>query len=247
MKKSFNLLVIALVMTSCAPVTVMNHLTPEAPRGHYEMGREYITLNNDSIFVELGYDGLHGDNLVFDFVVINRTPGELSVNPSDFYYVLLDSATADSSILPPRMALHPQRVLHSYEETLEASSSLKSINSVIGFLDTGMDLLVNTTAFLASEDPGYILDALFGTVNNAGYYISKDNQISHNMNLIGEEKKIVSEEIFKECLVPPGKVVSGYVFFPGNPAADYYMFSFPLEDQLFQFVYNQHLIYQYLY
>jgi hypothetical protein len=115
----------------------MTHLIPEAPRGHYEMGREYITLDNDSIFVELGFDGHHGDNLVFDLVVINRTSRELSVNPSDFYYVLLDSATADSSMLPPRMALHPERVLKNYDATLEASAAQKSINSVIGFLDTG--------------------------------------------------------------------------------------------------------------
>lgn len=247
MKKSYNLLLIALVMTSCVPVSVMTQLNPEAPEGHYIMGREYISLSNDSIIVELGYDGLHGKDLVFDFVVINRTPGEISINPSDFYYVILDSATADSSKLPPRMAFHPERVLNHYDETLEARATHKNINSLIGFLDTGMDLLVNATSFLATEDPGFLIDAVFGTMGNAGYYLTRDKQISQNIATIGEEKEIVNKEIFRMGKLPPGKVASGYVYFPGTSDADYYMFCFPFEDQLFQFVYKQQQVYQYAY
>jgi len=245
MKKAYSLLVILLVMASCVAPREVTQLTPEAPDGHYEMGREYISLSNDSIDVELGYDGIHGENLVFDFVVVNKSPGELFINPSDFYYVFLDSSTADSSKLPPRMALHPERVLYHYDETLEAKSGEKNVNSFLGILEAGFGLVANTTAFLATDNPGYIVDAVFSTLGSAGYYVTQDKMISEDISIIKEEKDIVKEEIFRLSHLPAGKVVSGYVYFPQNPDSGYYMFCFPVEDQLFQFVYHQRKIYQY--
>ncbi|MCK5135979.1 MAG: hypothetical protein KAR19_09360 [Bacteroidales bacterium] len=245
MKKIYSLIVIALVMASCVAPRVVTQLTPEASDGHYEMGREYISLSNDSIDVELGYDGIHGENLVFDFVVVNRSPGVLSINPSDFYFVLLDSSTADSSKLPPKMALHPERVLFNYDETLEAKSGEKNANTFLGILEAGFGLMANTTAFLATDNPGYIVDAVFSTLGTAGHYVTQDKMISENISMIKEEKDIVKEEIFRLYHLPAGKVVSGYVYFPQNPDPGYYMFCFPVEDQLFQFVYHQQKVYHY--
>jgi len=245
MKKSFSFLIIALVATSCAVPRVVTQLAPEAPEGHYQMGREYIALRSDSVVVELGYDGTHGDNMVFDFVVINKTPQSLHINPSDFYYVLLDSSTADTTKLPPRMALHPERIIHHYDETLQKRADDKRNNTVLGFLEAGIGLVANTTAFLATEDPGYMVDAVFGTIGTADHYVSQDKRISQDIKMIHDEKDIVNEEIFRRSQLPPGKVVSGYVYFPRNPDTSYFMFCFPVEDQLFQFVYNQQHMIQY--
>jgi len=239
MNKFTFFLTATLLFASCVGPRVVTHLTPEAPEGHYEMGREYIDLNSDSIFAELGFDGIHGDNLVFDFVVVNRTDQSLTIHPSDFYYVILDSAMADSSKLPPRMAVHPERILHHYEETLEERTGDKEINSVLGFVDAGVELLVNTTSFLATEDPGYIVDAIFSSLNTVGHYVTVDQQIDQDILMISQEKEIVQQEIFRSITLPPGKVASGYVYFPRDPDARYCMFCFPLENQLFQFVYHQ--------
>ena len=174
MKKLYSLLVIVLFLTSCAAPRLVFQLTPEAPEGNYEMGREYLSLSNDSVDVELGFDGMHGEHLVFDFVVINRTPNKLSIDPSDFYYVVLDSASADSSKFPPRMAIHPERILHHYDETLENKQEAKHVNSFLGFLDAGIGLLANTTAFIATENPGFIVDAVFSTLGTAKTYVVND-------------------------------------------------------------------------
>ena len=209
------------------------------------MGREYISLNNDSIRVELGFDGIYGEYLVFDFVVINQTPGVLSINPSDFFYVLLDSATADTTKLPPRMAIHPERIINHYDETIEGKHGAKSVNSLLGFIEVGVGLLAHTSAFIATDDPGYLVDAVFGTLGTADYYVAKDQKISSDITMINSEKEVVNEEIFRLGDLPVGKVVSGYVYFPKHPDTDYYMFCFPVDDQLFQFVYNQSKVYQY--
>jgi len=245
MKLQYALLILTITISSCVTPSVVIQLTPEAPQGHYEMGREYISLINDSLIAELGFDGMHGDNLVFDFVVVNRTPQSLTINPSDFYYVRLDSAMADSSMLPPRKAIHPERIVLKYDDTLEAKADQKATNSILGFLDAGFGLIANTAAFVATEDPGYILDAVIHTVGTADYYVSRDQHITREISHIAGEKERVKNEIFRKTVVKPGEAAHGYVYFPGNPETNYYMFCFPVEEQLFQYVYRQRKVYQY--
>jgi len=246
MKKIYYLPVLILLLFSCTAPRVVTTITPEAAEGNYAMGREYISLESDQIVVELGYDGIQGDNLVFDFVVHNTTLDTLFVLPSDFYYVVLDSASAEAFPYTPWMAVHPDKVLMLYDKTLEDRKGAKSMNTLFGVLQAGVNIIYNTAGFIATENPGYIADAIFQTVGTADQYISQDKMISSDMELINEEKKVVDEEIFRTCEVSPGEVISGYVYFPKHENAPYYMFCFPIEKQLFQFVYNQRkaLIYE---
>ena len=231
--------VLCLFLWSCSAPRVVTKITPEAPEGTFAMGREYIALNSGMVDVELGFDGIYGTNLVFDFVVINGSAETLTLQANDFYYVLLNSATADSSMLPPRMAVKPDKVLLNYDEILEAKKGEKRANSFLGFLEGGVGLLATTAAFVSTQSPAYITDAVFNTMGTAKHYISNDKQIKSELEMISEEKELVNEEIFRSCQIEPGEVVSGFVYFPEHSDTEYYMFCFPVEDQLFQFVYMQ--------
>jgi hypothetical protein len=239
MKKICSLTVLFLLLASCTAQREITRIIPEAPEGNFAMGREYIALSNENIDVELGFDGIYGPNLVFDFVIINGSSETLSIQPGDFYYVLLDSATADSSLVPPRMALKPDKVLLNYEQKIEDVQEMKKANSFLGFLDAGLGLLASTAALITTENPVYISDAIFNTLGTASHYMAQDKQIQSELELINEEKEVVGEEIFRSCQVAPGEEVSGYVYFPEHSTAEYYMFCFPVENQLFQFVYRQ--------
>jgi hypothetical protein len=239
MKNIYYLPFFSLLLFSCAVPRVVTRITPEAEVGHIAMGREYIPLDSDQIGVELGYDGIQGENLVFDFVVHNTTLDTLSILPSDFYYVLLDSANEEPLTDTSWQAVQPESVLMHYDKTLEDRKEEKDINSFLGFIQAGVTILYNTTAFIATENPGYLADAVLQTVGTADQYISQSKMISSEMEMISEEKSLVDEEIFRACKVPPGTVVSGYVFFPKHENTAYYLFCFPIENQLFQFVYNQ--------
>ena len=214
-------------------------MVPEAPEGHYANGREYIPLESGLITVELGYDGLQGENLVFDFVVHNDTEDTLAVVPGDFYYVILDSADAEAASHSPRMAVHPDQVLMQYDQVLEEREEAKKINSIFGIIEAGVHVLYNTSGFIATRDPGFIADAVLQTVGTADHYVTQDRIIQSEMDGISEEKALVKEELFRACLVPPGGIMSGYVFFPKHDQTPYYMFCFPIHNRLFQFVYNQ--------
>jgi hypothetical protein len=239
MKNIYSLWLLLLLFSSCSAPRVVTKMIPEAPEGHYAMGREYIPLESDHIGVELGYDGIQGENLVFDFVVHNASVDTFSILPKDFYYVVLDSANANAAPHTPWMAVHPDKVLMHYDKTLEETKEAKNLNSIFGILQAGVSILYNTAGFIATENPGYIVDAVLQTVGTADQYISQDKMISSEMEMVSEEKELVKEEIFRTCKVPPRTVISGYVYFPLHEQTAYYMFCFPIENQLFQFVYKQ--------
>ena len=239
MKNIYSLWLLLLIFGSCSAPRVVTKMIPEAPEGHYAMGREYIPLESDHIGVELGYDGIHGENLVFDFVVHNTSVDTLSILPKDFYYVVLDSANANAAPHTPWMAVHPDKVLMHYDKTLEETKEAKNLNSIFGVIQAGVSILYNTAGFIATENPAYIVDAVLQTVGTADQYISQDKMISSDMEMISEEKELVKEEIFRTCKVPPRMVISGYVYFPLHEQTAYYMFCFPIGNQLFQFVYKQ--------
>jgi len=239
MKKIYCLPILFLLFCSCTAPRVVTRIIPEAPEGHFAMGREYISLENKQIEVELGFDGINGTYLIFDFVVHNSTTDTLSILPGDFYYLVLDSANADTAPHTPWMAVHPEKVLMTYDESLEERKKDKGINTVLGILQASVDILYYASGFAASANPGFIVDGVFQTAGTADQYISQDKMISSDMTLIGEEKEVVKEEIFRVCEIPPGMVSSGYVYFPLHENAAYYMFCFPVENQLFQFVYKQ--------
>lgn len=239
MKNIYCFPILLLFLWSCAAPRVVTHIIPEAPEGKFAMGREYIPLGSDMIDVELGFDGIYGQNLVFDFVVVNGSSEPLSIQASDFYYVLLDSAMADSSLSPPRMAVKPDKVLLSYDQIIEDVEGQKKANAFLGFLEAGVGILATTAAVITTENPAYLADGLWGMFGTADYYVSQNKQIKSDLAAVNEEKEHINEEIFRSCQLAPGEVASGYVYFPHHNDTKYYMFCFPVEKQLFQFVYKQ--------
>lgn len=239
MKKFCYFPLVFLLLWSCTAPRLVTTVVPEASEGTFAMGREYIPLSDMQVDVELGFDAIYDDHLVFDFVVINRSKDSLTIRSQDFYYLLLDNPSADSSLHPPRMAVKPDKVLLNYEKIIEDKQEQKRVNSFLGFLEAGIGVLTTTAAVVATENPVYLADGLFGLFGTADHYITQDKRISSDMELIHEEKEVVEEEIFRSCELAPGATVSGYVYFPQHSEAEYYMFCFPVENQLFQFVYRQ--------
>lgn len=234
-----NGLLLLFLLSACTSPRLVTKLSPEAPEGHFAMGREYIPLESEELDVELGFDGMQGDQLVFDLVIHNSSTDTLSIMPSGFYYVLLDSAHAESAEEASWQSLHPDTVMAYYDLSIENREKQKEMNTMLGILQAGVNLLYNASGFIATEDPGFIVDAVFQTAGTADEYISRSKMISMEMTEISEEKELVREEIFREKMLPPGQVASGFVYFPFHPEAAYYMFCFPLENQLFQYVYRQ--------
>jgi len=239
MKTKYFLWLLFLVSCSCTAPRVITKISPEAPEGHLANGREYIPLESDQIAVELGYDGIMGEHLVFDFVVHNASPDTIRIRPADFFYVVLDSAYAESDLTTSWASVHPDTVSAYYDQSLKEREKVKGTNTLLGILQASVDLLYNVSGFVVTEDPGFIVDAVVRTAGTADWYISQDRMIQAEMDMISEEKELVSEEIFRLCNVPPGKVSSGYVFFPVHEHCPYYTFCFPVGEELFQFVYRQ--------
>jgi hypothetical protein len=245
MKINFFLTISFLLLCSCTAPRVVTKIKPEAPEGYFANGREYIPLVSDHISVELGFDGMQEDYLIFDLVIHNASADTLSILPGSFYYVVLDSANGEAFPDTSWMAVHPDRVIMYYDEVLEDRKKAKGVNTFLGILQASVDILYSTSGFIATEDPGFIADAVINTVGTADLYISQDKKISTEMELISEEKTVVEEVLFRKCRIPPGETGTGFVYFPRHDHTPYYMFCFPIEKELFQFVYSQQRTYEY--
>lgn len=210
------------------------HLVPLAPEGHLVNGREYISLSNDQITVELAYDGTSEENLVFDLVVVNESGRIISVKPASYYYLDLDDPEADSSSYPPKKSVAPEQVYKWYDRALEEKTSKKNTHSFLGFVDAGLGILYSTAAFISTENPVYIVEAVLNTAGTTAHYVGMNRQIEEAM----EQKELIRQEMMQETALQPGGVESGFVCFPGDTESAYLMFCFPIENQEFQFVYQ---------
>jgi hypothetical protein len=239
MKTHPIILALFLALSIQAAAQGNKRLVPQAPEGHFEMGREYIDLSNDSIRIELGFDGIFDDFFIFDVVVHNQTGHPFPVDPAGFCYVILDSAEAENSPLPPFRSTPPERILSRYSERIREGENHREINTIFGLIEGGINLLADASAFLTTEDPFYIVDAVLNSVGTAGHYVTRDLAISWKRDLIGQEKEVVRAEILQKGELPPEKVVSGFVFFPVYDEPGFLMFCIPVDNQMFQFVYRQ--------
>lgn len=238
MKKLYSILILLPGFFSFVISQDVVRLLPLAPEGHIVNGREYIPLSSEQLRVELAYDGTSDENLVFDLVVFNETGRKITVNPPGFYYLTLPDPDADSSQSPPSMAVSPGQVYKWYDRALEEQESNKSINSFLGFVEAGVGILSGTAAFLSTDNPAYVVDAVFNTAGTAGHYISVNRQIEEEMEQTAVEKEMIRLEMMREGELESGGVTNGFVCFPGQPEGTYLMFCFPIDDQEFQFVYQ---------
>jgi len=239
MKNRYTLLLVLLWLPLLAGAQFDHRLTPIVPGDHHAMGREYLLLANGDITVELGYDGLFHRYYVFDVVVANETSETLRIDPSQFQYYLLEDPAETDPAMPPFASVSAENILASYDMDLERQTSEKSMNSVFGFIEGGLGILASASAFAATDDPVFLLDAIFGTLGTAGHYVSQDQAIQARLEAISEEREQVSVEIFRNQELPPGKAAAGYVFFPEFEQDSYLMFQIPVRNQIFQFVYTQ--------
>lgn len=238
MKKIYLILVLLPGFLSLVISQETFRLQALAPAGHIVNGREYIPLSSEQLRVELAYDGTSEENLVFDLVVFNETGRKITVKPPGFYYVTLPDPDADSSQSPPCMAVNPGQVYKWYDRALEEQESHKSMNSFLGLVEAGVGILSGTAAFLSTDNPAYIVDAVFNTAGTAGHYISMNRQIEEEMDQTAAEKEMIHLEMMREGELEPGGITNGFVCFPGQPEGSYFMFCFPIDDQEFQFVYQ---------
>lgn len=238
MKKIYVILIIILGFSSSALSQELISLLPLAPEGHFVNGREYIPLTSDKIRVELGYDGTSEDMLVLDLVVFNQTGRELSIDPGAFYYLSLDDPDALSSEFPPVKAVLPTQTYKWYDCALEKKGSEQSFSTVLGFAEAGVGIFSGLAAFFASENPAYIVDAVFSATGTVVHTMAIKNQIEEEFEQLSRERELIQQEMMRKGELAPGEVKNGFVCFPAQVEKEYLMFCIHIDDQEFQFVYK---------
>ena len=239
------IVLIAIMFTSCVAPHPVTKLVPEAPDGYVEHGREYISLTSKGVNAMLGFDGFYDETLIFDLVVVNKGDYPVSISCSEFYYEILDSATAMASTLPRIEALSIDTIAGKYDNSIEKMKAAGRATNFVSILSAAAGVVFNASGFIATENPGYIFDIVGSAFNTAGNISSTNKDLKESLSIISDEKSLVQQASLRDHSLNKDESVSGFVFFPQQKNADYYMFCFPVEEQLFQFVYHQKVEYQY--
>jgi len=224
----------------------IHRIVPEAPPGHVAMGREYIPLSNGPFELELGFDGFFEDYLVFDLVVhaadsfyTHLDLPSYRVDPADFYYLVLDDAQADSSILPAFSLTRPELILSQYDRFSRELEAARQASTGFTLLEAGLGILSSAGAFAATDDAAFLVDAVFRSVGAAGEVVGQQRAHRSALEGLAEEKSQMEGGLFQQVDLRPGQAAHGYLFFPMFDEPAHLMFCFPIEDRLFQFVYRQ--------
>lgn len=189
-----------------------------APEGRLANGREYIPLSHNLITVQLAFDCMLEDKLLFDLVLINETDHPIKVDPTSFYYLKLDDAEGDSSRFPPSTALAPLKPFKWYDRGLVDSQREGVFSPILEIPAMFMEEFI----------------AVWGEPSSNGF--AQEQERTRRI------KETVRQEMMQEIELAPGAVANGFIYFPGLPETIYLLFCFPLDDSEFQFAYQLELI-----
>ncbi len=237
------LLLSFLFLLSCVAPRPVSRLTPHADKGHYKLGREYITLQNDSIYVIAAFDENRQEDLIFDVIIMNRSDRTLELDPANFYALVLENPSADSSVQPPLRAADPEKVIMNIEKARAVEYAEKKTNAIWGVLEATAGVVSTAAAVASDADAGEVAWEAINTMEGVGYHLAVDQEIEDHLHLINDDKLYWKNDVLRRNTLKPGTVVEGFVYFPRSVDAEYYMMCYPLGDQLFQFVYRQGLYY----
>lgn len=232
-----------LFLVSCVAPRPVSRLTPHADKGHYKLGREYITLHNDNIYVIAAFDENREEDLVFDVIIMNRSDRTLEVDPANFYALVLENPSADSSVQPPLQAGDPEKVIMSIDRARAVEYAEKKTNAIWGVLEATAGVVSTAAAVTSGAEAGDVAREAFSTMESVGYHVLVEEEIEDRIHLINDDKLYWKNDVLRKNTLKPGTAVEGFVYFPRSVDAEYFMMCYPVGDQLFQFVYRQGLYY----
>ena len=236
-------LALFLVLASCVAPRPVSRLTPHAGEGYFQLGREFITLHNDGVYVIAAFEENRDEDLVFDVIVMNKSDRTIEVDPERFYALRLKEPAADSSHHPPLAAIHPENVLLNIDRSRAVEYAEKRTNVIWGVLEATAGVVSTVSAVASDAGPAHVAEEAAYTFETMGFHLARDAEIRDHMRLINDDKLYWKNDVLRKNTLAPGTAVEGFVYFPRDTDASWYMMCYPMGDQLFQFVYRQRLYY----
>lgn len=222
-------LIIASIFTySCAspiPIAKLEAIDPES--SYWQQGMEIVTLTNDSLDVEMGYLRREGAHYLFDLTITNRRSMPVLIDPTNFFYQPIFEQNRTEAIV---RAENPENHI-LFEEKRLAQLEADSRNNAISSLVVGT---VELAAAVATSTEDENDDQTY-----ARNYTEEEIRIDYETQNAINQRSYWETSALRKTTLFPNHYVQGLVFMKWNRTADQIWVLIPVDDQEFEFRYNQ--------
>lgn len=263
MKKSLPFLVLAGLLTACAPASVIC-LRPLADETRFTDGLEAVKQEQKGLKIVTAFEsayttyekGRRADYLIFNTEVFNQTDQDLDVRPTDFRALVSDAK--NGNLLSTRtgpdgqpfpltyVALDPEQQLSETALKMKQEESRLKRNKIL-----------NTALFVAlaaaevsnsSNSRSYREFATNGFSIQAGFQawaikrVVDRQTFANRMDRLSWEQNNWRQETFRRTTLAPGASVRGRLLVRANPQAAYVWLTYPAPSGEIKFMFEQKLV-----
>jgi hypothetical protein len=225
------------ILQSCYTPANLVKLMPNEEPNKWLYGQALVIDSVYGINYEVGFDRLSNKQYLFDFHIENRSNMPILIDPTQFYYIPLD--TGMNPIIPEKVtALDPETAILEIEKHLSVNEARSKNQLGISLMAIGAD--VATGIIVASDDKpnnDFVQRAIADGVH-VGIYASGVANEAETYDLYELRESWASSTIRKTTL-GSNYSMHGKVFFPASPNASYIQIQIPVDDQWLQFTFKQ--------
>jgi len=252
-------LVLVLLTSACVPRTMI-HLTPATGNPtFFDDGREFVTLQQDSVQFLAAFDRCDDKYLIFNVEVTNLSSQPVTIDPARFYYRMQDSLRqvqyGNGWQVPQSFALSPnqevvrlEKELQREEARLKARRTLWTVVAVAATVATAAAVIENNSRSSRGRESGWRRAANNNNLLNAwslsmsiaadGVHSSTARYYWQKDNLAGQKETWESYALWTKTLQPGEKIYGDAVFNPHVGTGEL-QFVFPVDNRTFVINFNQ--------
>lgn len=231
--------ILGALLSSCVtptPISILNN--KNEAESYWANGQEIISLKQNDVLIELGYDREIPGMLVFDVYVQNDGQRSLELNPRQFKMTELNAYMDTVAV---RHAKHPQSEIYDLDKSISRNQAAQT-NQAIGSAFLGAAEFVIGVTNELSEESEEEKDRV-----RTGLAYSRLNRAAEARELNFQEMSLQDKRAYWEAhalrrsTLFPGYYLSGKVHFPKTEHTGLMILSFPVGQEIFEFRF-EHLL-----
>jgi hypothetical protein len=228
-------------LTGCYTAKPVVRLKAACDHNRWEMGREIISIEKDSVTLEVFYENYNADYYILNARIVNRSQRVIDVYPEMFYY------QANSNEKPPQLtdyhAANPEDMLLKLDMDASQNEASQKNAAVAAIVGTTVLVAADIATSNNQPSPGAHVANDIATDVMIGGMVADASTKQDDLVSINDAHQYWTNEVLRRNTLFPNFETQGTVLFPRNNQLSTITFRFVIGNQVFEVPYNQVLYY----
>lgn len=233
-------IIFSIFVVQChVPPNAVMKLTVDSQESDWYKGKQIITIENDTVSIQLSFDRTSSGNYLFDVDVLNISDTSLLVDPQNFYYHLVEQDKNKN--MGVVNAHNPETIIADLQKKYSLNQSRvesEQMSYAFGYFLTAVG---QTAALIKNDDAASEqFDKNYDELNREEFLDDIKNQkIAQSL----ESSTFLWEILaLRKTTLRKNESISGIVFFPVNKDAKTLEFFFPVGNSTLKIIFTQERI-----